>query len=157
MFTVPRLALIWQVFTSHNICLLPNVFLLILKRWLRLLYEFCCQRSLCYSLFEVLRPQDFLELYFLMPYSWLQDPLKWWVAWKKVKTCDFVLQFSPWKTRRPKNGVHHDEGHEKMKKIAVSDFSFSTVLIRKDNNDFHDILVTLVTKWTFFFWQNDNK
>ena len=93
---------IWQVFPSHNIFLLPNVFLLILKRWLRLLYEFCCQRSLCYSLFEVLRHQDFLEPYFLMLYSWLQDPRKWWVAWKKVKTGDFVLPISPWKMCRPK-------------------------------------------------------
>ena len=76
---------IWQVLPSHNIFLLQSVFLLILKPWLRILYELAPQQAWWLFLFEVLTHPDFLRPDFFGKYSWLQEPLKLDFSWKCLK------------------------------------------------------------------------
>ena len=53
--------------------------------------------------------------------------------------CNFLRQ----KCVDQKNGVHHDEEHGKMKKIAVSDFSFSKLCHRDFRKTFSEIFAIL--------------
>ena len=80
-----RLMFIWQVFPSHNIFLLQDVFLAILEPWLWVLNEGALQMAWWLFLFEVFTHPDFFEPDLFGKYSWLQEPPKSDFAWKCLK------------------------------------------------------------------------